>query len=123
VSGDGSIGDVGVVEGVGEGMEAGVKAGVLLGVADGPVEERRLGVDDGSAEGKLVGASGAGGGVFQGSSDEQRELSGAEKGLAEGALPVGGLVSALGAVGGGCGTLVAALLWKGEGALMPICSR
>ena len=55
VSGDGSIGDVGVVEGVGGGMEAGVEVGVLLGVADGPVEERLLGVDDGSAEGKLAG--------------------------------------------------------------------
>jgi len=70
VSGDGSIGDVGVVEGVGEGMEAGVKVGVLLGVAEDPVEERLLGVDDGSAEGELVGAGGAGGGVFQGGSDE-----------------------------------------------------
>ena len=123
VSGDGSIGDAGVVEGVGEGMEAGVEVGVLLGVADGPVEEGLLGVGDGSAEGKMVGAGGAGGGVLRGGSDEQRELSGAEKGLAEGALPVGGWVSALGAVGGGCGTLVAALLWKGEGALMLICSR
>ena len=123
VSGDGSVGDAGVVEGVGEGMEAGVEAGVLIGVADGPVEEGLLDVDDDSAEGKLVGADGVGGGVFQGGSDEQRELSGAKKGLAEGVLPVGGLVFAVGAVGGGCGTLVAALLWKGEGALMPICSR
>ena len=123
VSGDGSIEDAGIVEGVGEGMEAEVKVGELLGVADGPVEEGLLGVDDGSAEGKLVGAGGVGGGVLRGGSDEQRELSDADKGLSEGALPVGGLVSALGAVGGGCGTLVAALLWKGEGALMPICSR
>ena len=70
VSGDGSIGDVGVVEGVGEGMEAGVKVGVLLGVAEGPVEERLLGVVDGSAKGELVGAGGAGGGVFRGGSEE-----------------------------------------------------
>ena len=70
VSGDGSNGDVGVVEGVGEGMEAGVEVGVLLGVADGPVKERLLGVDDGSAEGELVGAGKAGDGVFQGGSDE-----------------------------------------------------
>jgi len=123
VSGTGSIGDAGVVDGVVEGMGAGVGVGELLGVADGPVEGRLLGVGDGSAEGKLVGAGRAGGGVLQGGSDKWRELSGAKKGLAEGALPVGGLVSALGAVGGGCGTLVAALLWKGEGALMPICSR
>ena len=74
---------------------------------------------DGSAEGKLVGAGGVGGGVLRGGSDKQRELSGTKRGLAEGTLPVGGLVS----VGGVCGTLVAALLWKGEGALMPICSR
>ena len=39
---------------------------------------------DGSAEGKLVGAGGAGGGVLRGGSDKQRELSGAKKGLAEG---------------------------------------
>ena len=119
VSGTGSIGDAGVVDGVVEGMEAGVEVGELLGVADGPVEGRLLGVGDGSAEGKLVGAGGAGGGVLRGGSDEQRELSDADKDLAEGTLPVGGLVS----VGGVCGTLAAALLWKGEGALMPICSR
>ena len=70
VSGNGSIGDAGVVEGVEEGMEAWVKVGELLGVADGPVEEGLLGVGDGSAEGKLVGAGGAGGGVLQGGSDE-----------------------------------------------------
>ena len=96
VSGDGSIGDVGVVEGVGGGMEAGIKAGVLLGVDDGPVEERLLGVDDGSAEGELVGAGRAGGSVFRGGSDEQRELSVAKRRLAEGGLPVGGLVVAMG---------------------------
>ena len=70
MSGDGSIGDVGVVEGVGEGMEAEVKAGVLLGVADGPVEVGLLGVHDGTAEGELVGAGKAGGSVFQGGSDK-----------------------------------------------------
>ena len=70
MSGDGSIGDVGVVEGVGEGMEAEVKVGVLLGVADGPVDEGLLGVHDGSAEGELVGAGKAGGSVFWGGSDE-----------------------------------------------------
>ena len=70
VSGDGSIGDAGVVEGVGEGMEAGVKVGVLLGVADGQVDEGLLGVDDGSAEGELVGAGKAGGSVLRGGSDE-----------------------------------------------------
>ena len=123
VSGDGSIGDVGVVEGVGEGMEAEVEVGVLLGVADGPVEVGLLGVDDGSAEGELVGAGKAGGSVFWGGSDEQRELSVAKRGLAESGLPVGGLVVAMGVVGGGCGASVVALSWKGEGALMPICSR
>ena len=70
VSSDGSIGDVGVVEGVGEGMEAGVEAGVLIGVADGPVEERLLDMGDGSAEGELVGAGEAGGGMFWGGSKE-----------------------------------------------------
>ena len=70
VSGDGSIGNVGVVEDVGEGMEAGVEVGVLLGVADGPVDKELLGVDDGSAEGELVGAGGAGGSVFWGGPDE-----------------------------------------------------
>jgi len=123
VSGDGSIGDVGAVEGVGEGMEAGVKVGVLLGVAEGPVEERLLGVDDGSAEWELVGAGGAGGSVFWGGSEEWIELSGAERGLAGGGLPVGGLLVSVGAVGGVCGASVVALFWKCEGALMPICSR
>ena len=37
VSGTGSIGDAGVVDGVVEGMDAGVEVGELLGVADGPV--------------------------------------------------------------------------------------
>ena len=70
VSGNGSVGDAGVVEGVEEGMEAGVEVGELLGVADDPVEEGLLGVGDGSAEGKLVGAGGAGGSVFRGGSEE-----------------------------------------------------
>ena len=38
-------------------------------------------------------------------------------------MPVGGLVVAVGAVGGGCGASVVALFWKCDGALMPICSR
>ena len=41
-----------------------------MGVADGPVDEGLLGVDDGSAEGELVGAGGAGGSVSWGGSDE-----------------------------------------------------
>ena len=70
VSGTGSIGDAGVVDGVVEGMEAGVEVGVLLGVAEGPVEERLLGVVNGSAKGELVGAGRVGGGVFWGGSEE-----------------------------------------------------
>ena len=70
VSGDKSIGDVGVVEGVGEGMEAGVEVGVLLGVADGTINEGLLDVDDGLAEGELVGADRACDSVFWGGSDE-----------------------------------------------------
>ena len=72
---------------------------------------------------ELVGAGKAGGGVFWGGSEEWRELSVVKRGLAEGGLPVEGLVVAMGAVGGCCGTSVVALSWKGEGALMPICSR
>ena len=48
-------------------------------------------------------------GSVLGGSDEQRELSVAKGGLAERGLPVGGLVVAVGAVGGGCGTLEVAL--------------
>ena len=47
---------------------------------------------DGAAEGELVGAGKAGGSVLRGGSDKKRKLSVAKRGLAEGGLPVGGLV-------------------------------
>ena len=104
-SGDGAIEVAGVVEGVVEGMEAGVKEGVT----DGTVDKELVGVVDGLAEGGLVGAGGSGSGSHLGGSDEWRELSGATRELVDGGLPVGELVVAVGAVGGGCGASVVAL--------------
>ena len=118
-SGDGAIGVAGVVEGVVEGTEAGVE----VGVADGTVDEERVGVVDGLAEGGLVGAGGPGGGSHLGGSNEWRELSGATGGSVDGGLPVGELVVVVGAVGVGSGASVVALSWNGEGAVIPICLR